>query len=350
MPVKKRIILVTGGGGFLGGAIVRLLVSRGEKIRSFSRSAYAELEALGVQQVLGDLSDSGAVEKACQGVETVFHVAAKPGYWGRFKDFYKTNVLGTQNIIAACRSNGVKRLIHTSSPCVVFDGKNMAGVDESTPYPARYEAHYPRTKAMAELAVLKACREGLTAIILRPHLIWGPGDNHLAPRLLARAHRLRRIGNSNNLVDTIYVDNAAKAHVLADQCLARNRSLSGRIYFLSQDEPIPLWNMVNAILKAGGKPPITRSIPLTMAVTAGAVCEAAFKILRLKGEPPMTRFIARELTTSHWFNIQAAKTDLGYIPEISMAQGLKRLEAWLRKDLSITQAANHKSNASHPSE
>lgn len=349
MPVKKRIILVTGGGGFLGGAIIRLLVSKGVKIRSFSRSSYAELEALGVDQLQGDLTDLQALEAACRGVETVFHVAAKPGYWGRFRDFYNTNVLGTQNVIAACRSQGVKRLIHTSSPSAVFDGKDMEGVDESTPYPAHYEAHYPRTKAMAELAVLKACREGLAAIILRPHLIWGPGDNHLAPRLLARAPRLRRIGDGGNLVDTIYVDNAARAHVLADRCLALNAGLSGRIYFLSQDEPIALWDMVNAILKAGGKPPVVKSIPTPVAVAVGAFCEAAYKLLPLKGEPPITRFVAREMATSHWFNIQAAKSDLGYVPEITMAQGLKRLETWLKKDRFITQAADRKSSASHPS-
>ena len=328
---------------------MRLLVSRGEKVRSFSRSTYAELEALGVEQVQGDLADPQAVELACRDIETVYHVAAKPGIWGRFRDFYNANVLGTQNVIAACRSRGVKRLIHTSSPSVIFDGKDMAGVDESAPYPARHEAHYPSTKAMAERAVLKACSEGLSAIILRPHLIWGPGDNHMAPRLLARAHRLRRIGDGTNMVDTIYVDNAAKAHLRADQCLAQDAALSGRIYFLSQDDPIPLWEMVNAILKAGGKPPVTKSVPVAAAVAMGAVCELAYKMLRLKGEPPMTRFVAREMATSHWFNIQAAKNDLGYVPEISIVQGLKRLEAWLRRERSITQAASHKSSASHPS-
>jgi nucleoside-diphosphate-sugar epimerase len=325
------------------------LVSRGEKVRSFSRGAYAELEALGVEQIQGDLADLPAVESACRNVNTVYHVAAESGIWGRYQDFYNANVLGTQNILAACRSRHVRRLIYTSSPSVVFNGKDMAGVDESVPYPDHYEAFYPQTKAMAEQAVLKACQQGFSTIILRPHLIWGPGDNHLAPRLLARAGKLRRIGSGKNLVDTIYVDNAARAHLLADRCLAKSSVLSGRIYFISQDEPIPLWNMVDAVLKAGGQPPVVKSISPAAALSIGIACETVYKLFKLKGEPPMTRFVARELSTSHWFNIQAAKKDLGYHPEISISQGLKRLEAWLTKGPAINQAANRKNSASHPS-
>jgi nucleoside-diphosphate-sugar epimerase len=327
---QKRTILVTGGGGFLGGAIVRLLISNGEKVRNLSRSTYAELEALGVEQVQGDLADPEIVQRACSGVETVFHVAAKAGGWVQYKDYYKTNVVGTLNIIKACRAQGVSRLIYTSTPSVIFNGKDMAGVDESVPYPATYEAHYPKTKAMAEKAVLKAAGQGLQAVALRPHLIWGPGDNHLVPRLLVRAHRLRQIGDGKNLVDTIYVDNAAKAHLFADERLRKHPELSGRVYFLSQDDPVPLWRMVNAFLVAGGKPPITKTISPRAAIGIGAVCEAVYRLFNLKGEPPMTRFAARAMSTSQWFNIQAAKTDLGYFPETSISQGLDRVVKWLK--------------------
>jgi nucleoside-diphosphate-sugar epimerase len=328
--MPKKIKLVTGGGGFLGGAIVRLLIAQGEKVRSFSRKPYSELEALGVQQVRGDLYDGDAVASACQDVDTVFHVAAKPGVWGPYDAFYRPNVVGTENIIAACLSCGVRRLIHTSSPSVVFDGTDMAGIDESAPYPACFHAPYPQTKAIAEKRVLEAADKGLPALALRPHLIWGPGDNHLVPRIIARADRLRQIGDGANLVDTIYVDNAAWAHILAEKALRSNPALSGRVYFISQDEPIALWEMINLILAAGGKPPVRRSISPRVAFRIGGCLEFIYKLLGLKSEPPMTRFVARELATTHWFNIQAAKTDLGYHPIVSTQEGLKRLAKWLK--------------------
>jgi len=328
---SNREVLVTGGGGFLGGAIVRMLVDRGGRVRSFSRRRYPELDRLGVSQRTGDLGDADAVRSACRGVAAVFHVAAKPGVWGPYSDYYQTNVQGTHHVIAACRAEGVQRLIYTSSPSVVFDGRDMEGVDESVPYPAQYEAHYPKTKALAEQAVLDAARNGLPAIVLRPHLIWGPGDNHLAPRLLARAARLRRVGSGNNKVDTIYIDNAARAHLAAERRLAESPELSGRIYFISQDDPIPLWEMVDHILAAGGMPPVDKSISPAMARFAGTLCESIFHLLRIKAEPPMTRFVANELTTAHWFDISAAKRDLGYRVEVSTEEGLRRLAGWLQK-------------------
>lgn len=317
--------LVTGGGGFLGGAIVRALVRRGEAVRTFSRGRYPELEALGVEQLRGDLTDAAAVERACDGVEAVFHTAAKPGVWGTREAYFAPNVTGTRNVVRACLRCGVSRLIHTSSPSVVFDGTDMEGVDESAPYPEVYHAHYPHTKALAEQAVLAAVREGLRAVILRPHLIWGPGDPHLVPRILARARRLRIVGNGKNRVDTIYIDNAAHAHLLADQALRDRPELSGRIYFISQDDPIPLWEMVNAILEAGGKPPVRGRISREWAARIGASLERLYRAFRIPKEPPMTRFVAEELACAHWFDIRAAKQDLGYRPFVSTAEGLRRL-------------------------
>lgn len=322
-------ILVTGGGGFLGGAIVRQLVEKGTKVRSFSRQFYPGLEKLGVEQIQGDIADAEAAAKACSGIEAVFHTAAKPGVWGDYAAYYRANVTGTENIIAACFRHNVSRLIHTSSPSVIFNGKDMEGVNESVPYPEIYHAHYPKTKAIAEQRVLNAARQGLKTIILRPHLIWGPGDNHLVPRILAKAKRLRKIGDGNNRVDTIYIDNAAEAHILADEKLRSNPQLSGKIYFISQDEPISLWNMVNAILKAGGKPPVTRSVSPKTARLLGAILEGIYALFHLSGEPPMTRFVAEELATAHWFDISAAKKDLGYVPKISTAEGLQHLERYL---------------------
>lgn len=323
--------LVTGGGGFLGSAIVRQLVARGNMVRSISRSAYPELAQLGVEQVQGDLADADDMHAAAAGCDIVFHVAAKAGIWEKYADYHRTNVTGTENVLAACRREGIRRLVYTGSPSVVFDGSDVEGGDESLPYPEHYEAHYPRTKALAEQMVLAANGPSLATVSLRPHLIWGPGDNHLVPRIVARAKagKLRRIGCRLCLVDTVYVENAAQAHLLAADRLAGGSPVAGKAYFISNGEPIPLWEMVNAILAAAGLPPVTRTIPPRAAYAAGAFCEQLWKLLPLKGEPPMTRFVARELSTPHWFNISAARRDLGYVPEISIAEGLKRLKVWL---------------------
>ena len=324
--------LVTGGGGFLGSVIVRMLRERGEQVRSFSRSEYPELSALGVEQIRGDLGDKVAVIAAAQDCDTIFHVAAKAGIWGSYADFYQTNVIGTENILEACRANGIMKLVYTSSPSVIFDGGDVEGGDESLPYPTSYEAHYPETKAMAEKLVLAANSPGLATVALRPHLIWGPGDNHLVPRILAkgRAGKLRQIGGRRNLVDTIYVDNAASAHLLAADRLVPGAAPAGRAYFISNDQPLPLWEMVNRILGAADIPPVTRSISPRLAYTVGCACEALWGLLHLAGEPPMTRFVAHELASAHWFNISAARHDLGYNTEVSIDEGMQRLRDSLR--------------------
>lgn len=326
-------VLVTGGGGFLGRAIVQRLRERGDRVRSLARNLYPELEALGVTQVRGDLADAGTVSAAAAGCELVFHVAAKAGVWGDYQDYYRANVVGTANVIAACRAHGIDRLVYTSSPSVVFDGKDMEGVDESVPYPAHFEAHYPRTKAEAEQLVLAANGPMLATTALRPHLIWGPGDNHLVPRILDRGRRgrLRRIGNRPNLVDTLYIDNAADAHLQAADALAVGSPVAGKAYFLAQGEPKPVWEVVDRILAAGGLPPVTRVISPRVAYAAGWLLEKTYSLLRLSGEPPMTRFVARELSTAHWFDLSAARRDFGYHPRISFDEGMQRLAAWLKE-------------------
>jgi nucleoside-diphosphate-sugar epimerase len=325
--------LVTGGGGFLGGAIVRLLVARGDSVRSLSRGRYHALEALGVEQVQGDVADPAAVSLAADGRDVVFHVAAKAGLGGRYADYHRANVVGTENVVAACRECGVGRLVHTSSPSVVFDGRDMEGADESAPYPSHYHAHYPATKAAAERLVLAANSPALATVALRPHLIWGPGDNHLVPRILARgrAGKLRRIGRGNKLIDSTYVDNAAEAHLLAADRLAPGAAPAGRAYFISNGEPVPVWDLVDRILKAGGLPPVTRRVPFWLAYSAGWALENAYALFRPDAEPPMTRFLARELATAHWFDLSAARRDLGYVPRVSLEEGLRRLEESLKR-------------------
>lgn len=327
---KPEKVLVTGGGGFLGSAIVRRLVKRGDAVRSFSRGFYPELALMGVEQIRGDISDKASVVKACKDADLIFHTAAKPGVWGAYSEYFRINVTGTRNVICACRHQKIPRLVHTSSPSVVFDGSDMEGVDETVPYPERFHAHYPETKAIAEQHVLEAAKDGVHAIILRPHLIWGPRDNHLVPRILARAGRLVRVGRGENLVDTTYIDNAADAHILAADKLKDRPYLSGNVYFISQGTPVPLWDMIDAILKAGGCAPVRRSVSRKTAWMIGAILERVYKTFHIRSEPRMTRFVANELATAHWFDISAARRDLGYVPQISDKEGLLRLKAWLK--------------------
>lgn len=319
--------LVTGGGGFLGGAIVRLLRERGQDVRSFSRNVYAHLFDSDVEQAVGDLADMESVELAMADCDIVYHVAARAGVWGRYDDFHSTNVIGTQNILNACRKYGVKKLVYTSSPSVVYSRGDMEGVNESLPYPRRFEAHYPHTKAIAEQMVLAANGPDLATVALRPHLIWGPGDPHLIPRLLARARtgKLKRIGRGTNRVDVTFVENAAHAHVLAGERLQPGSNIAGKAYFVSDGEPVNLWEFINRVLASAGLPAVTKSISFRKALFAGAVLEKVHQWFRLKSEPPLTRFVARQLATSHWFDISAARRDLDYEPTVSIDEGLRRL-------------------------
>ncbi len=321
------LALVTGGGGFLGQAIVAQLVARGDRVRSLARGSYPQLQAQGVECLRGDVRDAQAVRAACDGVDVVFHVAGLAGIWGRWQDYYDTNVAGTQNVIAACRVQHVPRLVYTSSPSVTFDGTPQEGVDESAPYVRRWLCHYAHTKALAEQAVLAANDRELSTCALRPHLIWGPGDRHLIPRLIerARAGALRRVGDGTNRIDMVYIDNAAMVHLSAAAALQPAALAAGRAYFISQGEPVNCWQWLDEILALAGIGPVRRSISLGTAWRIGAVFEWAYRALRLSGEPRMTRFLAAQLGTSHYFDITRARRELGYAPAISTDEGMRRL-------------------------
>jgi nucleoside-diphosphate-sugar epimerase len=236
-------------------------------------------------------------------------------------------------VIAACREHGVRRLIYTSSPSVVFTGHDLEGVDESIPYAERYDAAYPATKAIAEKLVLESNDSELATVSIRPHLIWGPGDNNILPRIHARARagRLFRIGPRNPLIDLTYIDNAALAHLLAASRLEPGSPISGRAYFIAQGQPVPLWDMVNRFLDVADLPRVKRTIPRTFAVILGGFLETLYTLFKLPGEPRMTRFLARELSTAHWYNLDAARRDLGYSPRVDIDEGMRRLAESLRR-------------------
>jgi nucleoside-diphosphate-sugar epimerase len=341
-PLDLGAVLVTGGGGFLGTALVRMLRERGLPVRSLARRSYPHLERLGAEQIQGDIADAQVVAAAVQGCATIFHTAAKAGVWGAEKEYHRTNVEGTRNIIAACRRAGAKRIVFTSSPSVVFNGRDLPGVDESAPYPSRFEAAYPRTKALAEQIVLQSNCESLAATSIRPHLVWGPGDNNLLPRIIARAKRgrLRRIiGRNAPLIDPVYIANAALAHILAAERLEPGSAVAGRAYFVTQGETIPLWEMIDHLLAAAGLPPVKQTVALPLAIAGAGLLELTYRLARRADEPPMTRFLARQLSSTHWFNIDAARRDLGYEPRVSIAEGLDRLQKWMRAGAGADSAA-----------
>ena len=324
-------VLVTGGGGFLGGYIVRDLLERGWEVAVFGRSARPDLERNGVRVFIGDLSDQEQVHEACKGFEAVFHVAAQTGVWGNWESFYRPNVDGTQNVIDACQAQGVRSLVYTSTPSVVFTSEALKNADESQPYGEKWLCNYAHTKSIAEHEVLEADDpDGLRTIALRPHLIWGVGDPHLIPRIIERAKkgRLRIVGDGDNLVDITHVANAASAHLLALDALESGTG-GGKAYFISQGKPVRLWDWINDLLGRLGIPPVVNKISLKKAYAAGAVLEGIWKVLHLKDEPPMTRFVAVELAKDHYFNIEASRRDLGYEPTVSTEAGLAELVAHL---------------------
>lgn len=324
--------LVTGAGGFLGYVVAKQLAARGDRVRVLTRVRKPQLDALGVEYRLGVVQNRDDVFAAFTGrqpLDCVFHVAGKAGIWGRWTDYFDVNVAGTQNVLDACREYLVPRLVYTSSPSVTFDGRDQCGIDESVPYASRWLAHYPRSKALAEQAVLQASgKDGLVTCALRPHLIWGPGDQHLVPRLIERARRgqLRRVGDGANLIDTTYVDDAAEAHLLAAERLVPGSPVCGRAYFLSQGQPVNCWEWIDQILALAGLPPVRKTISFRAAYAAGAALEAAWSLLGRTDEPRMTRFLAAQLATSHYFNITRAREDLRYEPRVSIVEGMQRLE------------------------
>jgi len=320
-------ILVTGGGGFLGSHLACRLQEMGHRVSVLGRRRYPSLPE-NIIQIQADLRDPKAVSQACRDQDSVFHAGALPGIWGSKRDFYQTNVVGTRHVIEGCLKHGVRKLVFTSSPSVIYNHTDMENVDESSPYPAHYLSDYPKTKALAEQQVVAANgRQGLLTVCLRPHLIWGPGDPHLVPRIIERAKKgqLVRVGEGTNRVDIIYIDNAVEGHIRAWQALEPGSPVAGKCYFLSDGEPVVLWDWINQLLASLGIIPVTKSISYGMAKNLGRILEGVYRVFGLAGEPRMTRFLAGQLATSHYFDISRARRDFNYEVMVSPEEGMKRL-------------------------
>lgn len=321
-------VLVTGGGGFLGQAICHQLLSQGHEPVAFQRRESASLAETGIDQHLGDIRSFEDVLNAADGCEAIIHTAGKAGAWGDPKVYHAINVQGTQHVLDACYKQGIGRLVFTSSPSVAHEGGDIENGDESLPYPSHYAAAYPQTKGAAEQLVMAANGDSLKTVSLRPHLIWGPGDNQLLPRLMDRAQTgSLKLPGADKLIDTVYIDNAAHAHLLGLAALDHNPNCHGKTYFISNNDPWPQKSIIAALLTAVGVDAQIKGVHPSVAKLAGLLAEAWWRLTQRDDEPPITRWSAEQLSTAHWYDISAAERDLGYKPLISMAEGLKRLSA-----------------------
>lgn len=331
LSLKKKKALVTGGGGFVGTAVVKRLLELGVETKVVGRNHYDQLAKQGVECIVGSIADWDVMNRATRDVDMVFHVAALAGIWGAWSDYYTTNVLGTHTVLEVCRKNSVPTMVYTSTPSVVFDRYDIEFGDETLPYPKKFLCNYAKSKVMAEKMVLESGSEGFRTCALRPHLIWGPGDPHLLPRIIesGRKKNLKKVGDGRNLVDISYIDNVAEAHILAAQNLVESGSANGKAYFISQDEPVNLWDWINELFWEMDIDTVEKTVSFKAAYRTGWLLEKVYKTFKLKNEPRMTRFLAEQLAKSHYFSLENAKKDLGYQPVVSTRDGLRRTVEWL---------------------
>lgn len=317
-------ILVTGASGLLGGAVARRLAARGDDVTVLQRSPSG---IGGVDEVLGDVTDPVAVRRACDGVESIVHLAAKVDVVGAWRDFEHVNVGGTRTVVGAATELGVRRLVQVSSPSVAHTGRSLVAAGADPADPRRARGHYSRSKALAEQLALAADGPGLAVVAVRPHLVWGPGDNQLVGRIVhrARSGRLAVVGPGTALIDTTYIDNAADALVAA---VDRAPAAAGRAYVVSNGEPRPVVEILTAICGAAGLAGPRLHVPYPLAWLAGGAVDAWWQARRRTDDPPVTRFLAEQLATAHWFEQRRTRAALDWRPDVSLAEGFERLTQW----------------------
>ncbi len=314
-------VLVTGGTSMLGAATAHALAARGDIVTLLQRSASGSLH----REVRADINDAVAVRQALEGHDAVVHLAARVGVVGSRADFNLANVQGTRTLVDAMAETGVPRLVHVSSPSVAHSGHALVGAGAGPANPAEVRGHYSRSKAEAELVALGSDLPAVVAI--RPHLVWGPGDTQLIGRIVERARsgRMALVGGGTALIDTTWVDNAADALVAA---VDRAPFLHGEVLVVSNGEPRTVAELFGRIARAAGLQPSGRVVPAGVASAAGAVAETLWAASRRQEDPPMTRFLAEQLSTAHWFDQRRTREALQWKPTVSLDEGFARLTRW----------------------
>lgn len=328
--MKKESVLVTGGTGFLGSHLCHQLHKQGYHVLSLSRRLNPDLEETGVKQIQMDLTaPTTQLDEVLKDVDAIFHTAGKVGVWGKWEEFYQANVIGTQNLVQAAKKAGTRYFIYTSSPSVVFDNEDIHGGGEELPYAQNSKSLYARSKIPAEKFVLSSNDENFKVLALRPHLIFGTGDQNLIPRVveMSKKGRLRIIGDGENKVDVIHIDNAVHAHILAYKALKEKTSeVEAQAFFIAQDGPVKLWEFINKILGRYQQPRLQKHIPYFLAYGLASFIEAFYRLFRITDkEPPTTRFVVMQLAKSHYFSHAKAYEKLGYRPIIQTDEAIQTL-------------------------
>ena len=318
-------VLVTGASGLLGRGVAQALLDRGDDVTVLQRRA----TGLGCREVRGDVTDASVVRAAAADQDAVVHLAARVSVTGSWHEFARVNVVGTRMLLAAARDAGATRFVQVSSPSVAHAGRPLVGARADRADPVSARGHYARSKAMAELAALAQSRDGFAVVAVRPHLVWGPGDTQLVERIVERAHsgRLVLIDGGRALIDTTYVSNAVAAIVAATD---RAEDVRGRAFVVSNGEPRTVAELFGRICAAAGEPAPQRSVGYPLARIVGGGVERAWSVLHRPGEPPMTRFLAEQLATAHWFDQRETQEALRWRPTVSLDEGFSRLAAYYR--------------------
>jgi 2-alkyl-3-oxoalkanoate reductase len=324
VAVSLGTVLVTGASGMLGSAVARRLVEDGWDVRTLQRRASG---VEGAVDVRGSVTDREAVTRAVDGLAAVVHLAAKVDIVGPEAEYRAVNVEGTRTVLDAARTAGATRTVFVSSPSVAHTGDSLVGAGAGAAEPESARGPYARTKAAAEQLALAADQPGFRVLAVRPHVVWGPGDTQLVGRIVerARAGRLPVLGSGAPLIDTTYVDNAVDALVAA---LVAPDAAYGQAYVVTNGEPRPVRELIDAICTACGVPVPRRRVPAALARAAGAGLDAVWARLPLPGEPPLTRFVAEQLSTAHWFDQRRTREALAWEPRVSLDEGIARLAAY----------------------
>ena len=322
-------VLVTGTGSLLLGGLASELLRRGDEVVCLQRRPAAFMGHQNAHEVLADICNTDAVALAAKGCDAIIHGAARVGVVGSQKEFYDTNVLGTENILRAAEQQSISRLVFVSTPSVAHTGASLVGAPAGRAEIGRSRSYYAESKAIAERTVLNARNSQLAVVAIRPHLVWGPGDTQLVGRIVERAKsgRLAVVGTGNALVDSTYIDNAISAHIAALDALHIGSACDGKAYVVSNGEPRTVNELMRSMCESAGVPFEPRHLSLTLGIRLGALVERLWPLMQ-SSEPPITRFIAEQLGTAHWFDQRVVHNDLKWAPSVTLDEGFKQLTQW----------------------